>query len=54
VDSVEKLMLGTFENILEFSTGIPVLSGKYIHNVYIEHFSAPVQTVAGTTKPHAQ
>ena len=51
--SIEKLFVGIFENILEFSTDIPVLSGKYIHDGYNEHFSAPVQTVAGPTKPHA-
>jgi len=52
--SVEKLFVRIFKNILEFSTDIPVLSAKYIHNGYIEHFSAPVQTVAGPTKAHAQ
>ena len=27
--SIEKLFVGIFENILEFSKNIPVLSGKY-------------------------
>jgi hypothetical protein len=52
--SIEKLFVEIFENILEFSKDIPVLSGKCIHNGYNEHFSAPVQTVTGPTKPHAQ
>jgi hypothetical protein len=52
--SIEKLFVGIFENILEFSNYIPVLSGKYINNGYNEHFYAPVQTVAGSTKPQAQ
>jgi hypothetical protein len=61
--SIEKLLVGIFENIFEISKDFPVLSGKYIRNCYVEHFSAPVHTVAGThqntpslgpTKTHAQ
>jgi hypothetical protein len=51
--SFEKLFVEVFENIFEFSTDIPVLSGKYIHNGYIEHFPHPSRPSLGPTK-HAQ